>query len=829
MKRKILRAIALIGFGLATHTGAQSQGFTPTAAQIQQFQSMSPAQQQQMAEAAGIDLNSLNLGSNNSTQPNLSEGDNETGSKQELQNTTNAKEPGEGEENDEKKREEEAESATEDAGLPLFGRDLFANGLDAFRPASNVPVPADYVMGPGDTVVVQLYGKESASYSLVVNREGQVQFPKIGPITLAGLSFSEAQKVISDIAEQQMIGVKASVTMGALRSIRVFVLGEVERPGSFTVGALATMTNGLFLSGGISEVGSLRNIQLKRRGKVITTLDLYDLLLSGDTSSDARLLPGDVIFVPPLGKTVGITGEIKRPAIYEIGRSSRIEDLIELAGGLKNTAYLPISYLVRHDPYGEKTLLNVDLSQKGGLQRDLQDGDQLTIASKLEFVNNQVTLEGHVKRPGPRSWRQGLRFSDLIPTPRELLPNPDIKMALIQRFSLETRRVEVILFSPQEAWNAPGSAADPLMQGQDVVQIFNYEEPRAEQLAEVVTQLESQARFKERRKVVTVSGSVRFPGIYPLAEDMTTDELIELAGGLTESALDTNGEITRYDIDENRQRVVMHLNIDFTGVPVELMPGDTLQVKQIPLWKKKETVEVLGEVMFPGTYTILPGETLVDVLTRAGGMTPHAYPLGAVFSRQELRDLEQQRLAELKGKLQSDIAATNATGEVTGLDSVDMGEAELLMKNLDSVKPLGRMVIDLPQILRAPENNDFQLEDGDAITIPRYKPSVTVVGEVQYPTSHFFDEAFDAIAYIERSGGYKKHADESRVYIVRANGSVTQPQTSAWFRATKDAIQPGDTIIVPLETDRVDKLTIWAKATQIIYQAALGAAAVGGL
>ena len=817
MNRTIRLLFAVTVMSLQAY--AQAQGFTPTAEQIQQFKSMSPAQQQQMAEAAGIDINALMSSHQDSKQPVLSDGGDTSDSK----STQQKNETGD----DETKSEEKVDDdRTGPAKLPLFGRDLFQNNLDAFRPATDIPVPANYVMGPGDTLVIQLYGKENLAHSLVLNREGQVQFPQIGPVTLAGLTFSQAQKVIEQIVSEQMIGVKASVTMGALRTIRIFVLGEVKRPGSFTVGSLATMTNALFASGGITDVGSLRNIQLKRRGELVTTLDLYSLLLNGDTSNDARLLPGDVIFVPPLGKTVGITGQVKRPATYEIQGDATINTLINLSGGLTNNAYLPISYLVRHDNFGERTLINIDLSTTDGKRYELHDGDLLSIAAKLDFINNQVILAGHVKRPGPRSWGPNLRFTDLIPTPRELLPNPDIQVALIQRFSVETRRVEVMLFSPTEAWQAPGSDKDPQLQGFDVVQIFNYDDKRDQQLADVVKQLEAQARFNERKKVVSISGSVRFPGVYPLAENMTSQQLIQLAGGLTESALDSNGEITRYGIDEQRQRLVVHIEVNLSAAPVELEPGDTLQVKQIPLWKQKETVELVGEVMFPGTYTILPGETLVDVLTRAGGLTPHAYATGAVFSRLELRELEQQRLTELKDKLQGEIAASSAAGAQTGQEQVSLEEAEQLMKNLNTIKPLGRMVIDLPAILKTPQYHDFQLESGDTLTIPRYKPSVTVVGEVQYPTSHFYDQTLDAISYIERSGGYKKNADEQRVYIVKANGSVIQPESSAWFRADRESIQPGDTIVVPLETDRVDKLTVWSRATQIIYQAALGAAAL---
>jgi polysaccharide export outer membrane protein len=805
----------LFAFAVTAFQGyVQAQGFTPSPEQIQQFKNMSPAQQQQMAEAAGIDLNALMSAHQKNAQPILT--DNSNPSDDRAQPSAN----GQQEIEDRAKKPEGPEK------LPLFGRDLFQGGLEAFRPATDIPVPANYVMGPGDTLVIQLYGKENVAHSLVLNREGQIQFPQIGPVTLAGLTFAQAQKVIEQIVGEQMIGVKASITMGALRTIRVFVLGEVSRPGSFTVGSLATMTNAIFASGGITDVGSLRNIQLKRNGEVITTLDLYSLLLHGDTSKDARLLPGDVIFVPPLGKTVSITGQVKRPATYEISNEATINTLINLSGGLTNNAYLPISYLVRHDSFGERTLINIDLSTSEGKRYELLDGDLLSIASKLDFINNQVTLTGHVKRPGPRSWGHQLRFTDLIPSPREMLPNPDIETALIQRFSLETRRVEVIIFSPTSAWQSPGSNNDPVLQGFDVIHIFNYEDKRDEQLAEVIQQLEAQARFNERKKVVSISGSVRYPGLYPLADGMTTQQLIQLAGGLTESALDSNGEITRYSIDADRRRVVEHIAVSFSQTPIQLEPGDTLQVKQIPLWKQKETVELLGEVMFPGTYTILPGETLMDVLNRAGGLTPHAYPLGAVFSRLELRDLEQQRLKELTAKLQSEIAAASAAGTPTGQEQLSLAEADQLIKNLNTIRPLGRMVIDLPSILKSPAKHDFQLESGDTLTIPRYKPSVTVVGEVQYPTSHFYDQTLDAISYIERSGGYKKSADERRVYIVKANGSVMQPETSEWFRATRDKIQPGDTIVVPLETDRVDKLTVWARATQIIYQAALGAAAL---
>ncbi len=797
-------------FGVSALTFAQG----PTPAQIQQFKSMPAAQQQQMAKTMGIDLGSLG-GSNLNAQPQITQKQNRV-SRSTIENT-------QGHNNEAQQPEHES---TE---LKQFGYSLFNDNPNSLQAPTDIPVPANYIMGPGDTLVVQLYGKDNSTHSLAVNREGLIQFPQIGPISFAGLTFSQAQTLIHQTVKKQMIGVKASVTMGALRSIRIFVLGEVSRPGSFTVGALSTMTNALLSGGGITKVGSLRNIQLKRQGQLVASLDLYDLLLKGDTSRDSRLLPGDVIFVPPIGSTVSIHGAVNRPAIYELSSQTDAKTLIRLAGGIKNNSHLPISQITRFDAYGEKDLINIDLSSNKGMSYTLINGDKLNIPSKLNVVSRQVELKGHIKRSGFRPWRKGQRLTDLVPSALALLSSPDLGIALIQSSNAETGKSSARLFSPKNAWANPRSDADPILRDYDIVHFFNFTDARPELLEDLLEQLSNQSQFSEIKKVVSISGSVRFPGEYPLAVDMTSQNLIALAGGLTESALDTNGEITRYGLDANRQREVTHLPIDFNQSPQHLEAGDILQVKQIPLWKDKETVTVSGEVIFPGTYSILPGETLTEVLSRAGGFTEHAYPVGAVLSRDGLRALEKERLAELKKQLESDIAASNANEGSAGGQIIGAEEAELLLSNLDSIKPAGRMVIDLPNVIASPVQNDVMMENGDVIAIPRYKPSVTVVGEVQYPTSHFYQASIDAMEYIDRSGGFKKHADNKRVYIVKANGSVVQPSTSAWFKANKPLIQAGDTIVVPLDTDEVDSLTVWAKVSQIVGQFALGIAALNSL
>jgi polysaccharide export outer membrane protein len=851
---RILFFAAFCCFG----TVAAAQSLQPTPAQIQQFKSMSPQQQRQLAESMGIDIDSL-IGQQLQQQPGAlaPKGEDATG------------QPGQQQEQFEKQlipdddrqdlvelyhtlsqeefnrlfeqqfkyfprkdfldlyKEITGQKFIDKEEFRSFGYDLFTSNPDAFTPITAGPVTADYVLGPDDTLIVQLYGKENTTHHLIVTREGDVQFPNIGPISVAGLTFTQAQDVINTIISEQMIGVRSSITMGVLRTIRVFVLGEAMQPGSYTVSALSTVTNALFASGGITRVGSLRNIQLKRQGKTVTTLDVYDLLLHGDTSDDKRLLPGDVIFIPTVGDTVAVKGEVKRPAIYELKGEASAAAIVDLAGGLTSLAHPQLTRVERLNGTGEKSLITLDLSTSKDRNFQIRNADVIEIASTLETIEGAITLEGHVKRPGAYAWHDDLRFSDLVGSVDSLKVNPDLNAALIKREMPATKQIEILIFSPKAAWLNPGQEADPLLHKNDTLFIFDYTTSRPTVLADILDKLQIQSHYQDRQKTVTVAGSVRFPGQYPLAHDMTTDELIALAGGLTESALGTEAELTRYSVDENLKRVVVHVPVDLQGPKETLLPGDTLRIKQIPLWQEKETVEITGEVLFPGIYSILPGETLSQVLVRAGGLTPHAYSEGAVFSREDLRLLEQKRLDDLQAKLEADIAASNIQEDQTG--KIEEAEATRLLSNLDSVDAVGRMVIDLPRILDKPMAYDFQLEDGDTLTIPRYQPSVTVVGEVQYPTSHFFDNSLDVFEYISRSGGTKPNADSERIYIVKANGQVVLPQRSAWFNRGSDDIDPGDTIVVPIDTDRVDRLTMWSSVTQIMYQAALGIAAISSL
>ncbi len=736
--------------------------------------------------------------------------------------------------------------------LAQFGYDLFAGTPTTFAPATDIPIPVTYILGPGDTVEVQLFGKDNEQYSLVITREGILNFPGIGPVTVAGLSFAELKKDLQQRIKEQMIGVKASITLGALRSIRIFVLGEAERPGSYTVSSLTTITNALFVSGGIKRIGSLRNIQLKRKGKLIRKLDLYDLLLKGDTSHDMRLLPGDVIFIPPVGKLVGVSGEVRRPAIYELKHERTAGELINLAGGFLPTAYPQASQLERIDTNRDRTLVDIDLTEQAGKSTRIKSGDFINVYSVLEKLENIVLLSGNVERTGGQQWYHGMRLTDVIPSIKYLLPKSDLNYVLVRREDKLTRRIKVVSADLEQAFNNRNSSHNIRLLQRDEVIVFGLEENRTQRIKEILDELKLQATNESPVQEVSIGGRVHSPGEYPLEENMRISDLIRAAGKLKESAYVLDAEITRYQIVNGEYRQADHLKVDLAAIltgnreaDLELQSHDHLIIKDVPRWSESERVEVLGEVKFPGAYTIRRGETLGSVLRRAGGVTELAFIDGAVFMREELREREQKQMDALATRLESDIAAASLESTKSketapaAQQAVALGKS--LVDQLRSTKAAGRLVIDLRKIMSSSvdiidqdqqgyyeeiENDVLLAKDGDKLIIPRKTQSVTVLGEVHYPTSHLYDGAFGRDDYIGRSGGVTYKADDKRIYIVRANGEVIAGNDSFWsFDDASTDIRPGDTVIVPLDAERVRPLTLWTNVTQILYQVGVAVAA----
>jgi protein involved in polysaccharide export with SLBB domain len=710
-----------------------------------------------------------------------------------------------------------------------FGYDLFDRPASSLRPATDIPVPADYVIGPGDTLYVQLFGSQNDEAFLTVNREGVINFPEIGPLTVSGLTFVEVRNLINDRVREQMIGVRASTTLGELRSIRVYVFGDVKRPGSYTISGLSTMTNALLASGGVQPIGSLRKVALLREGNTVTTLDLYDALLRGDTSGDVRVQPGDVIFVPPTGPTVAVAGQVRRPAIYELRTERTIGDVIALAGGLNATANRAAVKLERVVPGRGTSVQDIDLGASSAAQEALRDGDMLRILPNLSQLENSVRLDGNVFQPGPHQWSPGMTIGNLLSSPELVKPMSDLHYVLIRRERDPNVHVEVLSADIESIWKRTPGAKDVPLQPRDTVYVFNLDVGRAHIIEPLIAELSAEAPPNAAVPIVRVGGQVRAEGQYPLESGMRISDLLRAGGGLGASAYLTSAELTRYAVVDGQYRETELIDVDLTAAvrgdaraDLILTPYDYLNVKEMPRWKGQESVSIEGEVVFPGNYPIRRGETLSSVLRRAGGLTDLAFPEGSIFTRRELVEREKEQLEVMARRVERDLAAISVT-DPNASETITTGQA--LIAQLRSAVATGRLVIRLDQIAEGVTDADVILKDGDELRVPDQRQEVTVLGEVQYATSHLYDRGLSRDQYIGKSGGLTSRADQRRVYVVRANGEVVAQSGARWFqRGSSSGIRPGDTIVVPLDVDQ--PLARWTSITQIIYQMAIAAAAV---
>jgi len=748
------------------------------------------------------------------------------------------------EEEIEEEEEEEGESAEADLELGFFeqsivlepfGYDLFAGAPSTFAPATDIPVPPEYKIGPGDSIDVQLFGKENRQYSLVVNRDGTINFPDVGPINVVGLDFQELKQQILDRVADTMVGNSAAISMGALRSIRIFVLGDARRPGSYTVSGLSNMTNALFVSGGISEIGSLRKVQLKRNGKTVQTLDLYDLLINGNTKNDVRLQSGDVIFIPPIGPTVGIGGYVKRPAIYELIKKTTVEEAVQMAGGLLANGFPGRARVERITSGYERAFLSLDLTTTKDKQSVLQSGDIVLVPPVLARYKGGVQLAGHVLRPGDFEWREGMHLTDVISSLAELKPQADINYVLIRRETWPDKRVKALSANLEVALANPESKDNILLQPRDVIRVFDLMSERAgsgedeapTDIQILADELRLQATAENPLELVTIGGKVRAPGNYPFEQGMRLSDLIYAGANLAEGAFGSVAELARFETvnDSLRRTKVIVVNPEAAlankgDADILLQPYDSLQIREIQEWRDQLSVVIEGEVKYPGRYSFNTGDSLTTVIERAGGLTTEAFPDGGIFLREDLRLREETRIAELSSKIESDLAslALQAANEDAAVQDAQNAGAALLTK-LRNTQATGRLVIDLPAMLTNPENPRYKviLKPNDQLLIPAITQAVTVIGEVQFPTSHLYDKKLSRNNYINQSGGETQNAEKKKIYVVRANGAVLNGRVT---------IQPGDTIVVPLDTNRVSKLQLWANITEILFNLSIVVAAV---
>ncbi|HCG8758443.1 SLBB domain-containing protein [Vibrio parahaemolyticus] len=885
---------SIAAFILASTFASYSIAQTPTPEQIKMFQNLPADQQQALASKYGFSIPS-SLSSNKSP----------------YENPQVIKPRAESSGAVSSNIEEQWLKKGEQEELKRFGLDLFAGSPSTFAPISDVPVPANYTVGAGDEIIVQLFGKENETHRLRVNRAGTINFPSLGPVNVAGMHFSDVRGSLTQRVKEQMIGVRSDISLGELRTMQVFVMGDAYKPGAYTVSALTTISQAIYYSGGFGESGALRDIQLKRDGKIIRKLDMYDLLLKGDASNDVRLLPDDVVLIGSVNDTVSIEGEINRPAIYEVKAGETYQQLIQMAGGFTANAYVEQLEIKRYASHGAREALTLDFNKTQDRQSKVKNGDSIKILKKSEELTRYVQIEGDVRHPGYVEWRNGVRVADLFKSVDSAFNSTaDVNYAVVVREINPQRDIEVFQLSLANAILSPGSQDNLQLQSRDRILVFNrfnnedldtlatqeavskaktleqaQEQAELEQqkeqevmsssvavshsengmlnnqnateqakpakiifrgkeiteegfeklkqntrrtlLAPVLLQLQQQSRLGLAPQIAEVFGEVKHPGRYPITPRMTVSTLIEAAGGLTYNAFTINAELARTAINSADERAYIDVErIDLRKAiqgsvsdDAIIVGRDRLNILEKPNVKLQSTVTLQGEVRFPGTYTVRQGETLSELLERAGGLTEFAHPQGAIFTREALRLQEQKLLNQYAADMRAETAKKTFRAD-SNMGSVisDPDKTLKFVEEASRSKALGRMVVQLNRILKGERSADFMLEDGDFLFVPTFRNTVSIMGEVQVPITYLLDNKLNVDDYLNKAGGAKKQADEDRIFVVRADGSVYKPSSGYWFGNNKEELKAGDTIVVPIDTDYRDALSTWTAATQILYQ-----------
>lgn len=679
--------------------------------------------------------------------------------------------------------------------LTIFGHSLFSSATETFSPIKDTPVSDTYIIGPGDEVKVLMWGRIDAEYSLAVDVEGIVNIPKIGPLTVAGLTFSELKALIKQKVEA-ITGVNASVSLGRLRTIQVFVLGEVARPGVYTISALSTASNALMAAGGPTKLGSLRRVQIKRQGRLISSIDLYDFMLKGDTSKDSRLMPGDVVFIPQVGPMVSVTGNVRRPGIYELYNRKTLQNTLSLAGGLGPKAYNQRIQIERAHQNRFQVVLDIsynELRQKKPIV--LKDGDVVRVFAILPLDINAVYLYGNVRRPGKYAYRNGFRVLDVIPDIDSLEKETDYSYALIKRYRPENMEAQLIPFDLGKLLIQREMDQNLALQPLDEIYVF----PKS---------------MFEDKQTALVEGQVRKPGQYGI-DDMHVKDLILKAGGLTNQAYLAKGELIRTDNKRNRHTLYFNVAAAMAGEPSENLKvrhEDKVIIHSIEEDKWKEFVSIEGEVKEAGQYLLTQGMRLKDLIFKAGRFTRDAYMLEGHLTRTDwrtkdvsvhrfninkalkndpknnllLKDLDQvviHSIWEYKEKYTVSVnGLVNNPGQypyarnmrVKDLillagnvkDGAYFDEAELVRYDIVGGRKVETSILpfNLRKALAQDPNSNLTLQPLDVVNIkaiPEWfakKKSIAIEGEVLFPGIYQIREAECLSSVLERAGGYTENA-----------------------------------------------------------------------
>ncbi len=634
----------------------------------------------------------------------------------------------------------EFELFAEDAAgrpLPVYGRQLFDETPTTFAPLDRVPVPEDYVIGPGDQLEIRVWGKVELNTRATVDRNGQIAVPRVGTLNVAGLRSRELEGFLKAAVGNLFKDFELNVTLGQLRSIQVFVLGSARQPGAYTVSSLSTLVNALFASGGPSATGSMRRIELIRGGRRVTELDLYEFLRRGDKSRDARLMPGDVIFIPPAGPEVAILGSVNDAGIYELKGETTVAAALANAGGLTSLAGTDRVLLERIENHRRRRVDEFALDA-AGLDRALGDGDLLRIFPISPKFENAVTLRGSVTLPGRFAWHEGMRVADLIPS----------RQSLVTR-DYWNRQNHLAPGTAERAFQNPGDGTD----------------------------------HTTGAMIGLGEGSAEINWEYAVIERLDPRDLsTRLIAFNLGQAIDQPGG------DENKALEA--------GDVITIFARSDLA---LPIDKHASFVQVGGEVNAPGLYRVKPGETLREVVEQAGGLTPHSYLFASQLNRVSARQAEEEQLKLSIRRLENDLAGRMASSEIGGMGQGQAARQAMIASLLQS-KPPGRVVLkigrDASTVADIPE---LTLEDGDTYYIPPRLGTVQVMGSVYNENAFRYQPRRPLSAYLNDAGGATRDADLKRIFLVRADGEVVSRQSHRRWQGDFEQISPlpGDAIVVP--------------------------------
>lgn len=653
----------------------------------------------------------------------------------------------------------------------IFGLEIFNNGVLSFEPNLRIATPANYVIGPDDEIIINIYGYQEAKYNLTVTPEGDINVPFAGTIYIAGLTVEQATaKIRAKLASAGYSNIrtgltKLNVSVGRIRSIKVTILGEVNRPGSYTVPSLATVFNALYLSGGPNEIGSMRNIQVIRNGKMIDQLDMYDFLVNGNQSGNILLRDQDVIRIPPYSARVSFEGEVKRPGLYEVNESETLQQLLNYAGGFTDSAYTASIKAYRTSDT-ERHIYDINKAQYTVYRPGR--AESFVVSKVINRFGNRVIVQGAVYLPGEYELTSGLTVGELIKRAQGLKEEAYMNRGLITRVFGDLTE-QAIAFNPAKILD--GTEKDIPLQRNDEVTIS------------------SVLNFRDKQTIV-INGEVRRPGEFVYRQNMTLKDALLFSGGFTDAAIPQRIEIARrlnkqgFDTSDLQIAEVINVNsledLGTSANDVQLKPWDVIVVRKNPSYKTQVNVRIEGEVAYPGNYVLQSkNERISDLLKRAGGLTREAYPLGVYLKRINTKTVVDQLTSQKVSKIQEDLK-----------DTTNKVEEQVL-------RPFDQIAINMANVIAAPGGiEDIVLEEGDVLTIPRRKSEVRISGEVLFPTQIVFEENLTMEDYLSRAGGMTDAAEKKKIYVLYPNGNASRT-TRVLFGKRYPEITPGAEIIVP--------------------------------